>query len=954
MKRFLGSMVYVFIIVMSFFSVSSMTSSNLVPTNEVLTQVSSHEEAIALGKQYHLDLLEVSNYGIARYQISSSKQLPTLLANGFSLNQTSSVFRPPFQSTVDPYLKDQYAIPLMQTDRAWTLTTGSNQVIVAIIDTGIDTAHPEFTNRIHALSYNSRTKEVGISKVVDDFGHGTMVAGIVGAIKDNSRGIAGIAPNSMLLIIKANNEALGTFPDSAIIEGIYYAVENGANIINLSLGGSYANPQTKIAVDYAKSRGVFVVSATGNDGEEGLKYPAGFDSVISVGAIDKTKTIASYSNFGVGLDVVAPGSEIITTTRNSGYGSASGTSFASPQVAGLLALLLSYDATLSYDEVVARLTKTAMEAGTVGYDKYYGNGIANTYLSLTTDFHQVVLRDNGTVIDSFYTMKLQPIGLLPEPIKVDHVFEGWFTDASFMNPWNETTDLVTSDMTLYAKFNAAFHTVRYYDGTVLLGSEVVPHGEFPTFPAFSFEGRKFLNWMKDAELTQPYLQTAILNDTSFYALTRAFYTYLIEYRIHGELYATTFYVEETTLELLEVDVVGKIFSGWYLDESFLTLFEGTSVHEAIVLYGKLEDIVLTITLVQANDILSIELPYGSILTYEAPEENGNAFVSWYFDEAYTLRYDKQELVKNQTLYAKYASNTVTITYQVDGVVVGLFHYEVDKVQLLNYTKDGHQFFGWFIDEAYTIAADANLEHATYTLYGYTVIKQFKVQYLGLDGSLIQEVLVHWHTLYQPDVIPDTPTSDWLTFTFLGWGVREVLIEQDLTLTPVYEVTFDSTHLRLYPGLDTIQQYQEWIDGGINVVDPWIRVLVNSPVNPAIAGRYVVEYQIMHQNQVLYTMKRYVRVEAKPNVITITLNPGVATILKGMEYVEAGATAHGYDVEIIGTVNSMVPGMYPIIYQVTTEDLIIRRTRFVHVVDFNQSTTLSAPFMIRLKEEDFYA
>ena len=131
-------------------------------------------------------------------------------------------------------------------DQAWTFTQGTTATIIAIIDSGIDTDHEEFTGRISPLAYNARTEQVGLAYVEDDTGHGTMVAGIIGAIKDNRKGIQGIMPNVTLLVIKANDldnpnttdDEAEQFSDSSIIEAIYYAVENGADAINLSLSGT--------------------------------------------------------------------------------------------------------------------------------------------------------------------------------------------------------------------------------------------------------------------------------------------------------------------------------------------------------------------------------------------------------------------------------------------------------------------------------------------------------------------------------------------------------------------------------------------------------------------------------------------------------------------------------------------------------------------------------------------
>jgi subtilisin family serine protease len=196
----------------------------------------------------------------------------------------------------------------MKVPEAWLLADGSASVVIAIIDTGIDTDHEEFTGRILPNSYNARTKETSttsLDHIEDDNGHGTMVAGIIAANKNNNKGIAGIVSESSLLIIKANNaDNLSTpedeskeFSDSVIAEGIHYAREQGADIINLSLGSTTQNTIVKNAVTEAQHAGIIIVGASGNDGVSTKYYPASYPGVVSVGSIDETLTISSFSNY---------------------------------------------------------------------------------------------------------------------------------------------------------------------------------------------------------------------------------------------------------------------------------------------------------------------------------------------------------------------------------------------------------------------------------------------------------------------------------------------------------------------------------------------------------------------------------------------------------------------------------------------------------------------------------
>ena len=294
----------------------------------------------------------------------------------------------------------------MDVTEAWTSIDTAADVIVAIVDTGIDTDHEEFTGRILQTSYNARTKvvsETSLSHVEDDNGHGTMVAGIIAANKNNSKGVAGIVQGSKLLVIKANNadnpttteDESDSFLESSIAEAIHYARLNGADIINLSLGTSSTNTVTKNAIDQALADGIIIVGASGNDGDTTKYYPASYPGVISVGSVDSVANISSFSNYNDAVDVSAPGSQIVSTTLNNGYASGSGTSFAAPQVAGVLALMKGYFPTLNSSAIITQLQTASVDRGAVGYDQYYGYGIVNAAQALQIQYVTITFDTAG-------------------------------------------------------------------------------------------------------------------------------------------------------------------------------------------------------------------------------------------------------------------------------------------------------------------------------------------------------------------------------------------------------------------------------------------------------------------------------------------------------------------------------------------------------------------------------
>ncbi|MDD3958336.1 MAG: S8 family serine peptidase, partial [Candidatus Izemoplasmatales bacterium] len=295
--------------------------------DEYLYQVESVEEAYRLEAMYQLELVEVSKYFIATYQTTLQTDISLLEAKGFAKNDIYYASAPPWKPTE---VINQYGHVMTDVITAWTLEEGHHDVMIAIIDSGIDINHYEFEGRILPLSYNTARDTSGLDEVMDDIGHGTMVAGVIGAIKGNDKGIAGITQNTTLLVIKANNDGENAFRDSSIIEGIYYAVEQGADVINISLGGPSNNALTANAIAYAMEHGVPVVCASGNDGSDALVYPAGFPLALAISAVNEQALLAEFSNYGSHIDLSAPGDEIITTVMNNGTATVSGTSFAAP------------------------------------------------------------------------------------------------------------------------------------------------------------------------------------------------------------------------------------------------------------------------------------------------------------------------------------------------------------------------------------------------------------------------------------------------------------------------------------------------------------------------------------------------------------------------------------------------------------------------------------------------
>ena len=281
----------------------------------------------------------------------------------------------------DPYYNLQTDLAPIGVNAAWARTVGVANVTVAVLDTGIDSANPEFGGRLvpgfNALTGMADTS-VDFGPTNDDAGHGTHVSGTMAAAANNGTGIAGIAPAVSIMPIKVlGSDGEGDF--RGMIDGMDWAIAHGARIITMSLGGTIS-PDTISFVqgtfDSAYAAGVIVVAASGNDGGTLDQYPCNFIHVICVGSTKNDgSAVSTFSTRTNALALVAPGEQIASTVPGGGYGYGSGTSMATPHVTGAVALLRSLRPTLTPDEAYAALTQTARPLVAGGHNSTSGYGL---------------------------------------------------------------------------------------------------------------------------------------------------------------------------------------------------------------------------------------------------------------------------------------------------------------------------------------------------------------------------------------------------------------------------------------------------------------------------------------------------------------------------------------------------------------------------------------------------
>lgn len=276
--------------------------------------------------------------GIEKIQLGSGQRMEAVMADlrarPFVVAvEPNYVLRTAF-SPNDPLHANQWALEKMSAYPGWDLGQGSSSIKIAIIDTGVDLDHPDLSAKI-VPGFDFVNND---SVADDDHGHGTHCAGIAAASTNNGVGVAGIGFSCSIMPIKVLS-ASGAGSTSNVANGIIWAVDNGAKVVSLSLGGGAPSFTLESAVDYAWNNGVVVVAAAGNDGSTAMMYPGAYTNAIAVGSTNSDDSRSSFSNYGPWVDVAAPGSGILNTTMGGSYGYMSGTSMATPHVAGLAGLL---------------------------------------------------------------------------------------------------------------------------------------------------------------------------------------------------------------------------------------------------------------------------------------------------------------------------------------------------------------------------------------------------------------------------------------------------------------------------------------------------------------------------------------------------------------------------------------------------------------------------------------
>lgn len=303
----------------------------------------------------------------------------------------------------DPSTSGQYSLDRMRVRDAWATVTGARNVI-AVLDTGVQFTHPDLEGRL-ATGWDFVNDD---RNATDDNGHGTWVSGIIAANANDGYGIAGISWSDIILPIKTM-DGQGTGNTADLVSGIRYAADRGASVINMSVGGFPYSQAVQDAVNYAWAKGAVLVGAAGNNGREESFYPASMANVVSVSATQPQDELSYWSSYGPKVDVSAPGASVLTTNcytctyaDHDTWGShvyISGTSFATPNVAGVVALIRARFPTETPQQIVDRLLSSVDDLGYAGWDNRYGLGRVNALRAVTSTASSVSPTASGDAME---------------------------------------------------------------------------------------------------------------------------------------------------------------------------------------------------------------------------------------------------------------------------------------------------------------------------------------------------------------------------------------------------------------------------------------------------------------------------------------------------------------------------------------------------------------------------
>ncbi|QCC60308.1 S8 family serine peptidase [Natrinema thermotolerans] len=365
------------------------SNATIVHTNETLGYASveiADEASIQAKENVQRNLMDVNEVQYTEDNVTYHALEAEPLGSGTDDETTDARgSASPLYTPNDPSFGSQYAPQQVNCEEAWEETLGDPNVTIAIVDQGIQYDHPDLAeNMDDSVSNNGKDFVDGDGDPYPadaSENHGTHVGGIAGGGTDNGTGHAGISNCSLLSARALGSGGGGSLSD--IADAVQWSADQGADIINMSLGGGDATNLMRQACEYAQSQGSLLVAAAGNDSGSPVSYPAAYDTVLAVSSLDEGETLSDFSNVGPEIELAAPGGNVLSSIPFDDYDTFSGTSMASPVVAGVAGLTLSAWPSLSNDELRTHLHETAVDIGLDATEQ--GNGRVDAANAVTTE-----------------------------------------------------------------------------------------------------------------------------------------------------------------------------------------------------------------------------------------------------------------------------------------------------------------------------------------------------------------------------------------------------------------------------------------------------------------------------------------------------------------------------------------------------------------------------------------
>lgn len=613
----------------------------------------------------------------------------------------------------DTYYTDyQWNLKNMGLESVWGITVGIPSVIIAVIDTGVG-PYSDFGTIVNGADMAGTVvlEDTYPGQYSSDGGyHGTAVASLISS-QMNAYGIAGMAPGVAIMPVKVFPTGSGKASTLTVAEGVVWAVDHGADIINLSLGGDDPQSELEEAVEYANTHGVMVVAASGNDGyTDRISYPARYDGVIAVGSSNQGNQVSSFSNRGPGLDIVAPGESILLYYRvNQSFSWFSGTSFAAPTIAAALGLLESAFPTLSDDMKERLLYSSTDDYGTIGYDIEYGYGVLDVGSLFLLTLTPGVVDDNET-FDSADALTLDTSILGRFDLVQDKdIYALTLTSAQPVELIFESAGSLGMDWRLYGSQMDLIH-----EESIVLGNGEIHRSLQLAQGKYYFA----LSATNQSITPYPYSFTVQSADSTPPLITMMSKGDVLENGMTSDEDVVVEISDETDVQIkvtrddaeIEWPVDGRfILNGSYRIDVTDTVMNSSSVTFNIIKSGTYPVSFTTLS----DPMPSLDVEYGTpIGSLAEPIRVGYVFEGWFTDSSYLTPWslESDPVVNAMTLVAKWSKIRLTVAFDsLGGTLVG--SQTVDYGSLLyrptNPTKAGYLFENWYHDGTYSRLFDFN-------------------------------------------------------------------------------------------------------------------------------------------------------------------------------------------------------------------------------------------------------